>query len=274
MKLIISTVLLLLCVNHLEAHDVSQQVDELNERLTEATASLEALLNQVEEQGWDKLLRRALVSTQEDRSLDNELAEIEKLLFGEVKEDTATEQEEQDEIAEIEDLLGRDANTQGWGSSISHAFHKVVHTVKKVAKKICDTTALDQEVAVADKLLDAREQLQTQANIQEVEMTNENLDLGEDELAEIASFLDQTEEQEWSQVEVDNDPAVERLQALLELVKIDQQAKADNKQAKTDEILGTGREGEELSHKEVVNAFIYRLMTKKLMKILQDKDVK
>ncbi len=266
MKLVILTVLLLLCVQSLKAHDVSQQVDQLNERLREATANLEAMLNQVEEQGWDKLLRRALASTQEDRSLDSELAQIERLLFGEVKEDAATEQQEQDEISEIEDLLRQDANTQGWGSSISHAFHKVTNTVKKVAKKICETTALDQEVAAADTLLDAREQLQTQATIQDVKMTNENLDLGEDELAEIASFLDQTEE---VQVE-DSGPAVERLQALMDLA---QQAKADTKQAKTDE-RGRERAGaEELSDKKV-NAFIYQLMAKRLMKILQDKDVK
>lgn len=208
----------------MQAHDISEQVDELDERLREATASLEAMLDRVEEQGWDKLLRRALVSTQENRMLDDDVAEIERLLFGEVQEDPVIEQEERDEIAEIEDLLQQDVTTQGWGSSISHAFHSVTHAVKKVAKKICDVTALDQEVSALDQLLDAREQLQ-QASIQESGVAVENFNLGEDELADIMSFLDQAEEQDWVELQraegqgTERDSAMGRLQALMNLAE-------------------------------------------------------
>ncbi len=263
MKFILSSILLLsVSIGWIQAHDVSEQVDELNERLREATASLEAMLDHVEEQGWDKLLRKALASTQEDRYLDSEVAEIERMLFGEVQEDMTTEQEQQDEIAKIEDLLRQDVTTQGWGSSISHAFHKVTNTVKKVAKKICDVTALEQEVKAVDQLLDAREQLQL-ASIQETGTGVDNVNLSEDELADIMSFLDQAEEQDWVELqkaEREKNSALGRLEALMDLA---------NQRARVEHAQG----GRKVTKEEgtVTENLIYRIMAKKLLKMLQDK---
>ncbi len=251
------------------AHDVSEQVDELNERLREATASLEAMLARVEEQGWDKLLRRALASTQDNRVLDSEVTEIERYLFGEIQdldEDPTSEQEEQDAIAEIEDLLQQDVTTQGWGHSISHAFHSVTHAVKKVAKKICDVSALDQEVKAVDQLLEAREQLQL-ASIQEMEDGIDNVDLGEDELADIMTFLDQADDQDWVELQQatdedeGGDSAMGKLQALMDL--------SGKKAAQAEEVKLNREEVNEGA--TLAETLLNRLITKKLLKMLQER---
>ncbi len=266
MKFILSSILLLsVSIGWIQALDVSEQVDELNESLREATASLEAMLDRVEEQGWDKLIRKALTSTQVDRYLDSEVVEIERTLFGEgdVQEDMTTEQED-NEVAKIENLLRQDVTTQGWSRSISRVVRRVASTVKNVVKNICDVTALEQEVKTVDQLLDAREQL---ASMQETEVGVDKVNLGEDELADIMSFLDQAKEQDWVELQKaerdDENSALGRLEALMDLA---------NQRARV-KLAQLAQGGREVTKEEALAAenLIYRHMAKKLLKMLQDK---